>query len=281
MRSSQALSTGRPLQRLLDELLRLLDRLRRNIGERQAAERPGQAVPRARAVHIDEFERAAAKVADHAVGAVHAGNHAERSELGLARAGQHVDVGADGAFGELDESGTVFGVAAGGRGDGESFLHAHRLAQRAEAPQRRERVLDRVRGEEPRRLHFAAEPAQRLLVEQLGRAAREALIDDKAHGIRADVDDGNRRTVVQASLGVEFGAAHGSVQRKALAACFRPMAADYPAHRLSRQRRAAGPAWQPAAPYAIRSFTCAPGDGATGEWNPWATCRGRTDWDWS
>ena len=203
-------------QRLLDEFFRLLDRLRRNIGERQPAERAGQAVARARAADIDEFERAAAEIADHAVGAMHAGNHAERGELGLAPARQHVDIGADGAFGELDEGRAVFGVAAGGRGDSKSFRHAHRVTERAKALERRQRVLHRVRGQQAGRLHFAAEPAQRLFVENLGRAAGEPLIDDKAHGIRADVDDGNRRTVVETSLGVGCGAAHRSIQRKSM-----------------------------------------------------------------
>ena len=41
---------------------------------------------RARAAHVDEFERAAAEIADDAVGAVHPGNYAERRKLGLASA---------------------------------------------------------------------------------------------------------------------------------------------------------------------------------------------------
>ncbi len=113
-------------------------------------------------------------------------------------------------FGELDEGRAVLGVAAGGGGDGERFLHAHGLAQRAKALERRERVLHRVGGEKLRRLHLAAETAQRLLVENLGRAAGQPFIDDKAHGIRADVDDGDRRTVVEASLSVGFSKRHRS-----------------------------------------------------------------------
>ena len=55
-------------------------------------------MPRARAADIDELERAAAEIADDAVGAMHAGNNAERGELGLLAAGEYVDLGADGAF---------------------------------------------------------------------------------------------------------------------------------------------------------------------------------------
>ncbi len=102
-----------------------------DFAEMSASARPPSgrvsAVPRARAAHVDQFERAAAEIADDAVGAMHAGNDAERGEFGLARAGEHVDLGADGALGELDEGAAVLGVAAGGGGDGEDLLHAHRL----------------------------------------------------------------------------------------------------------------------------------------------------------
>ena len=42
----------------------------------------------------------------------------------------------------------------------------------------------------------AAEAAQHLLVEQRRRAAHGALVDDEAHGIRADVDDADRLELV-------------------------------------------------------------------------------------
>ena len=52
-----------------------------------------------RAVDVDEFERAAAEIADDAVGLVHAGDDAERGQLGLALAGKDVDLGAADALG--------------------------------------------------------------------------------------------------------------------------------------------------------------------------------------
>ena len=95
-------------ERLAHELRRLLHRLRRNVGERKSAERARHAGARLRAADIDKLERAAAKVADNAVGAVNAGNDAERGQVGLARAGQHFDIGADRGFGKLDESAARF-----------------------------------------------------------------------------------------------------------------------------------------------------------------------------
>ena len=79
-----------------------------DFAEMSASARPpsGRVKPvaRARAVHVDQFERAAAEIADDAVGPMHAGDDAERGQFGLARAREHLDIGADGALGELDES---------------------------------------------------------------------------------------------------------------------------------------------------------------------------------
>src|SRR5271157_3194155 len=97
-------------ERLLDEFIGFLERLCRDVGERKTTERAGQAVARARAAYIDEFERAAAEIADHAVGAMHARNHAERGELSFASAGQNLDFSVDGALGELDERRAILGI---------------------------------------------------------------------------------------------------------------------------------------------------------------------------
>ena len=106
-------------QALLDEFFGLLQRLRRDVRQRQAAERPRQTVTRAGAPHVDEFERAAAEIADHAVAAMDAGNDAERGEFGFARAGQHLDFNAEDTLGLIDEGLAVLGVATGRRGDTE------------------------------------------------------------------------------------------------------------------------------------------------------------------
>ena len=64
-------------------------------------------------VDVGEFERAAAEIADDAVGLVEAGDDAERGEFRLALAGEHVDLGAADALGLGDEGLAVVGVAAG------------------------------------------------------------------------------------------------------------------------------------------------------------------------
>src|SRR5580704_1678709 len=139
---------------------------------------------------------------------MHAGDDAKRGELGLAGAGENIDLGLQGALGGTNEGMAVLGIAARGRGDGERFTYPHALAQRAVALERRQRVLDRIRGEKTGGLHLAAQAAQRLFVEEFRRAAREPLVNHKPHGIRADVDDSDRRTVIEATLGVELGALH-------------------------------------------------------------------------
>ena len=77
-------------------------------------------------------------------------------------------------------------------------------------------MLDRVGGQEPRRLHLAAQPAERLFVEYLGRAAGQPLIGDQAHRVRADVDNRDRRAVVETALGVGSVAAHRSLRRNTM-----------------------------------------------------------------
>ena len=49
-------------------------------------------------------------------------------------------------------------------------------------------------------LHLAAEAGQHLLVEDRRRRARQPLVDDEAHRVRADVDDRDRRPVVEPAL---------------------------------------------------------------------------------
>ncbi len=73
-------------------------------------------------------------------------------------------------------------------------------AQRAKAPQRRQRLGNRVLGQEAGALHLAAEPAQRLLVEDGDEAARHRLIDDETNRVRTDVDDGDAGSALARSL---------------------------------------------------------------------------------
>ena len=82
------------VERVLDDLLGLLDRAAGAVLQGEAAERQRDAGLDAAAVDVDQFERAAAEIADDAVRPVEAGDHAERRQFGLALAGDHVDLGA-------------------------------------------------------------------------------------------------------------------------------------------------------------------------------------------
>ena len=157
--------------------------------QRQAAERQRHAAADAVAVDVDQFERAAAEIADDAVGIVDAGDDAERRQFCLARARQDLNLGAADALGLGDEIGTVGGVAAGGGGDRVDAADLLDPAQRAKAPQRGQRLGDRVGRQQAGALHLAAEPAQRLFVEDGDEAARHRFVDDETNRVRADVDD--------------------------------------------------------------------------------------------
>ena len=66
--------------------------------------------------------------------------------------------------------------------------------------QRGERLLDRVRRQQAGRLHLAAEAGQHLFVEDRRRAARQPFVGDEPHRVRPDIDDGDRRPVVEPAL---------------------------------------------------------------------------------
>ena len=61
-------------------------------------------------------------------------------------------------------------------------------------------VGDRILGQKAGALHLAAEPAERLLVEDGDEAARHCLIDDEANRVRTDVDDGDAGSALARSL---------------------------------------------------------------------------------
>ena len=151
-------------------------------------------------LHFGQFERTAAEIADDAVGLVEAGDHAERGQFRLAPAGENVDLGAADSLGLGDKGLAVLGVAARGGGDRPQLSDVHALAQRAKTPQRSQRLLDRIGRQQAGGLHLAAEAGEHLLVENRRRAAREAFVDHEPHGVRADVDDRDRRSVIETTL---------------------------------------------------------------------------------
>ena len=147
-------------------------------------------------MHVDQLQRAAAEVADDAVRLVHAGDHPERGQIGLARAGEDLDRSAADALGLPDEGVAIARIAASGGSDRPDAAHVQNVAQSAEAPQRIERGVDGVLRQQAGGLHLAAETGQHLFVEDRRRRPRQPLVDHEAHRVRADIDDGNRRPVV-------------------------------------------------------------------------------------
>ena len=89
--------------------------------------------------------------------------------------------------------------------------------KRAKAHQRGERLVDGVLGEQAGREHLAAEAGEHLFVEDRRQAARQPLVDDEADRVRADVDDRDRRAVVDAALRERPGAARHLIQGRAAA----------------------------------------------------------------
>jgi len=122
------------LQRPPDDLLGLLDRLRRDVLQREPAQRKRQAGLHPMPLDLGQLERAAAEVADDPVGLVKARHDTERGKFGLALAGEDVDLGATNALGFCDEGLAVLGITAGGSCDRPELGHLHAIAQRAKAP---------------------------------------------------------------------------------------------------------------------------------------------------
>ena len=185
------LELGHAGQVVANDALGALQGFVREILQRQASQRQRDAAADAAAMHVDQFERTTAEISDNAVGIVDAGDDAECGKLRLARSRQDFNVRAADALGPGDEVGAVLGVAAGGGGDGEDASHLLDATQRPESPERRQCLGNRVLGQKAGALHLAAEPAQRLLVEDGDEAARHRLIDDETNRVRTDVDDGD------------------------------------------------------------------------------------------
>ena len=130
-------------------------------------------------MHIDQFERTAAKVADNAVRFMDSGHNAERSEMRLTLSREDCDCGAADAFGLRDEGTAIARVPAGGRGDGPDAPHVQNIAQGAEASERVERRIDGVRRQQAGRLHLTPETGQHFFIEDGRRGAGQPFVDNK------------------------------------------------------------------------------------------------------
>ena len=222
--ASEIVEQLRLLQRVARDLGRLLRRAIGKLEQRQAAERQGDAAPDLAAGDVGKLERAAAEVADHAVGGPDRRRHAQAGELRFARAGEQVDLATDRPLRQLEELWTVGGVAHRRRRQRAQVGDAHRPAQDAEALQRPQRLGRRVLGKKAGRRDAATEPAQHLLVEDRGERAAQRFIGDEADRIRPDVDD-----------------RHGFARQPP--SCFQPRHSILPAARPVAGR--SQPAWAP------------------------------------
>ena len=168
--------------------------------QRKAAQRNRYAAPDVAAAHVNEFKRSAAEIASDTVGLIDSGDDAERGQFGFAPSGQNVDFDATDTLGLRDECGPVFGIPAGRGGDAEHTPDLEVVAQRTEAPQRHQGLGHGVGCQQPGGLNLPSEPGQHLLIENRRRAAGLALIDHQAHRIGADIDHGDRGSVIEAAL---------------------------------------------------------------------------------
>src|SRR6185437_7659463 len=101
------------VERMLDDLLRLLQRLAGDILQGQSAQRQRDARSDARAVNVDQFERTAAEIADNAVRTVNTGNDAERSQVSFPPARKYFDARATNPLRLSDEGAAIPGVPTG------------------------------------------------------------------------------------------------------------------------------------------------------------------------
>ncbi len=190
--AAQAFENFGLAQRLAHDFHRRLRRLVRGIHERQPAERQSDPLADPRALHVDQFERAAAQIGDDAVGLIKGRDDAERREFGFPLAGQKRDGRADRIGRGFDEFRAIRRIARGGGRHDMEVLDIHDGDQRLEAAHGGERLFDARRRQPSGRRHAMADGAHGFFVEDGRRRAAEPVIDDEAHRIRADVDNRDR-----------------------------------------------------------------------------------------
>ena len=175
--------------------------------------------------HLNHLEAAPAHVADQTGRPVEAGDHAESGEAGLLGAAEDPNLEAGGLGDRGDQRLAVRGLAHRLGSEHVGARYRHRVADRPEAPAGRDGARKALFAEPARLLEALAEAAERLLVETRKRRATELVINDEAHRVRADVDDGMMRAVPPLEPGgVEFERA----QRVARCAPCPPAARRHP-----------------------------------------------------
>ena len=139
--------------------------------------------------HADQFEAAAAEIADHAVGVGNTRDDAQRRAARLGLAADRLDRQAADLADALDKGLCIGRLAHRRRCDDTQRLDAHVVRQQCEAGERDDRRVHRGVAEPPIRRQPTPEAGHDLLVEDRRRRPRQALVHHQTHRVRADVDD--------------------------------------------------------------------------------------------
>ena len=188
------------IQGLADHFLGFFDRIGGYVLERKAAERERQTASETVVMDVGKFQRPAAKIANNSVGPVKARNDAESGELRLSLSGDDFNGRTANAFGPAYEILAIAGIPASRSRDRVGLRNLYAIAKRAKPAERRQRPVYGVGRKQAGRLDLAPEAAQYLFIENGCRTSGQAFIDDQAYRVRADVNHGNRRPVVEPSL---------------------------------------------------------------------------------
>ena len=180
---------GRSLDSLIDGLADLVDVERPWRAQREWAERQRDPLRRS-GIEVDELQAGAAHVADDAGRVRLARYDPEGGVAGLFGPREHPQAQPGLHLHARQEFRAIGGLPHGGRGDGEDVGAVPAAQGRAEAAKGGQGGLDPLRGEAAGRRQVAAEPGERLFVEDgPDRPALQA-IDDETNGVGPDVDDG-------------------------------------------------------------------------------------------
>src|SRR5688572_10300711 len=152
------------------------------------------------AMYLGQFERAAAEIADDAVGTVKAADDAERGEFSLPLAGNDLDLAAADALGFGDEGFAVSGLATRSSRQHPEIADLNAVAQRAKPAQRRKRLRHGVAGEHAGGMDFTPQAGEHLLIEDWCGATAQTFVHNETDRVGSDIDDGDRGAEIQATL---------------------------------------------------------------------------------
>ena len=158
-------------ERLSDDLGRLFRRALRKVHQRQAPERqrnPGRALA---ILHVRQFERAAAEIADDAVRVVNRAHDAKRRQPRFLLTAQELDSAPKRALRAIQKLRPIRCVAHCSRRQAPDVMDPHRVAKNAKALKRGQRLGYGVLLQEPGHRHASAETAQGFFIERRGRRA--------------------------------------------------------------------------------------------------------------